>query len=332
MRYLAAALLLLALNPAHAETPERAAVVDRFLEHCRADEQLDAATRQQVIDTVERLRGDSGTADEAIAAGLMLLSADFAAALEALRNEQPDAAIAGLAALSESGNPFLAAEASFLIARTQTFGEQYEQALPRLVDITEARAEHTVRTGEAWFLRGKAEAALLDRSAAMRSFKRFLAGYPEAPRRLRNEAEAMRLDLVETEFNLLHDIHAKMDFSRRRLRLDDPGDRTQEVQDEVVALLTEMIEDLEKKCGSCSGCKKGGGGGGGMGGSSPGMSSGLSEQPVITERDGQRTPWVDLSKRHEDPTVFSAAKRRLPLQYKDLVEQYYRSFQDGERR
>jgi hypothetical protein len=59
------------------------------------------------------------------------------------------------------------------------------------------------------------------------------------------------------------------------------------------------------------------------------MSSGTSQEARITERDGPRTPWVDLSQRHEDPTAFNAAKSRFPLQYKDLVEQYYRSFQDN---
>jgi hypothetical protein len=56
------------------------------------------------------------------------------------------------------------------------------------------------------------------------------------------------------------------------------------------------------------------------------MSSGTSQPSQITERDAPRTPWVDLTERQNDPSVFNAAKSRVPVQYRGLVEQYYQSF------
>lgn len=313
---------------------ETKTAVDRFLDHCRNEAGADDAARAAAVEAVETARRDPRTSDEAIAAGLQILSPDFAQARAAVANEQSSDAVERLKTLVDSPNPFLAAEARLLTARALIQQERHEDALPLLKDLAENRAAETVRTAEIWFLRGKSEAAALDRDAAIADLRRFLNTCPDAPARMRREAQATLIDLDEAAANLLSDIHDKMNFSGRRLGLDDPGQRTQEVQDEVVALLTEMIDELEKKCGSCKGCKCAGSkpGGSGMGGASPGMSSGNSQASKITERDGQRTPWVDLGQRYDDPTAFSASKTRIPLQYKSLVEQYYRSFQDNETR
>ena len=49
---------------------------------------------------------------------------------------------------------------------------------------------------------------------------------------------------------------------------------------------------------------------------------------LVRHRAGPRSAWVDLSQRVDDPKAFSGAKEQLPLQYKTLIEQYYRSFQE----
>jgi len=333
MRNLALAAVLLLTNlVVLADEPKSA--VDRFLDRCRSDAQLDQATRQTVIDSVEAARRDPATADEAITAGLKLLSPDFANALSELANERSAEAAALLSPLTESPDSFLAAEARLFLARAMIQQQRFEDAILPLTELTDHRSADTARAAEAWYLRGKSEAAALNREAALADLHRFLKVYPEAPARMRREAQATLVDLDEAAANLLVDIHDKMNFSGRRLGLEDSGKRTQEVQDDVVALLTEMIEELEKKCGNCKGCKCSGSkpGGSGMGGKSPGMSSGSSQASKITERDGPRTPWVDLGQRYDDPTAFSASKTRIPLQYKNLVEQYYRSFQDSDAR
>ena len=58
------------------------------------------------------------------------------------------------------------------------------------------------------------------------------------------------------------------------------------------------------------------------------MSSGNSKSERITNRGGAREEWVDLRKRYDDPKAFNAVKTRFPLRYRQLVEQYYRSFQE----
>ena len=323
--------LVLPLLSASAADPQNKVVIDRFLARCRDNQTLTSEVRQQIVEAVERHRQDSALAGDAISAGLKLSSPDFAAALQSLADENSAQAIDQLRVLSKSPDTFQAAEASYLLARTLMAQDRFEEALPSLRSLDDQQSAQSVRLSEALFLRGKAEAGTLKNDAAKSAFERFLSDSPDAPRRMRKEAEAALIDLAEAESDLLTGIHSKMGYSRRRLSLDDSGKKTQEVQEDVVALLTEMIEDLEKKCGSCKGCKCSGGskpGSGGGGGGSPGQSNVAAQPPQITERDGTRTPWVDLQKRHDDPTAFNGAKKRLPPQYKDLIEQYYKSFNE----
>lgn len=306
------------------------AVIERMIQHIQDDATLAASARSTALQQLTAAAADDAQIPAAMAAALTAIVPDYAAGLEALSNEDFPAARAKFQPLLESPNPFLSADARFLIARTYIAEERQEEALAQLVDLLDQHGDDTVRQSEAWFLRGQAAAAVLNRSQARRALKRFLRNYPTAPERDRQRAETLLADLEEAEFDLLTDIHAKMDYSRRQLRLTETGQHTQEVQEDVVALLTELIDELEKKCGNCKGCKSCNGskpGGSGQGGAAPGNSSGTSQSARITERTGPRSAWVDLSQRVDDPKTFNAAKETLPLQYRALIEQYYRSFQ-----
>lgn len=325
----AVSVLCLAPLVAVAEDARPRSVLERLIEHCRGDQTLSEDVRAELTQNLTAALGDEHQAGAALSAVLGRLSPEYAAGLRALADEEFATAREKFRPLVESPNPFLSADARFLVARTFVAEERHEDALAQLVDLLDQHGDDTVRQGEAWFLRGQAAAAVLNRSQARRALKRFLRNYPEASQRDRNRAETLLADLEEAEFDLLTDIHAKMDYSRRRLHLTDTGRQTQEVQENVVALLTELIDELEKKCGNCQGCKCSGSkpGGSGQGGASPGNSSGTSQSARITERTGPRSAWVDLSQRVDDPKAFSGAKEQLPLQYRTLIEQYYRSFQ-----
>jgi tetratricopeptide (TPR) repeat protein len=322
--------LAIIASPALAEDAPPRAVVERLIQHLRDDADLTDDTRAKAIQKLTAARNDDGQIPTAMAAALALISPEYAAGLQALADEDFPKARVQFQTLLEAANPFLSADARFLAARAEIAEERHEAALGHLVDLLDKHGDDTVRQSEAWFLRGQAAAQVLNRSQARRALKRFLRNYPSAPERDRGRAETLLADLEEAEFDLLTDIHAKMNYSRRQLHLTETGRQTQEVQEEVVALLTELIEELEKKCGNCQGCNSCNGGkpgGSGQGGAAPGNSSGGSQSTRITERTGPRSAWVDLSQRVDDPKAFNAAKETLPLQYRALIEQYYRSFQ-----
>lgn len=307
----------------------RDVVIDGFLKQVASDSALNDATKQKVAAAVEKYRNDPQTGGAAIMAGLRELSPEFAAATQALAESHWDEGLKGLAQLEASSNPFLKAEAQFIAGRTLAQCERFEEALTRLTAASNEQS-HSLRTSEAAFLKAKCLQGLLQYKEAADAYQQFLNQFPDAARRQRKEAEAALIDLEDIDADLLPQIHAKMDFSRRKLSLEDSGAKTQEVQEEVVALLTEMIEELEKKCSSCKGCKCSGGKkpGSGGGGGGPGQSNVTPGAPQITERDGTKAAWFDLKQRADDPTAFNAAKKKLPAQYKDLIDQYYRSFQN----
>jgi tetratricopeptide (TPR) repeat protein len=321
--------MCLLMAPAPASVPPVAdGVFERFVASRQTDSSVSDELREKAIRAAREAAGGAETRHEAITAALKVLSPELDAALKKLASEEAAAAAQLLTPLAKSPDAYLAAEAQLFLARSLMVQERYEDALPILTALIETHSGDTVRVGEAWFLKGKLEAGALKRDAAAASLKKFLNDFPGEPRRMQGEARATLIDLEEAESDLLTDIHTKMNYSGRRLSLEDSSQETQVVQDDVVALLTEMIDELEKKAGSCKGCKGSCSkpGGGGMGGAAPGMSSGNSQASQITERDAPRTPWVDLTERQNDPSVFNAAKTRVPVQYRGLVEQYYQSF------
>jgi len=306
----------------------KSTVIERFIASRQADSSVSEEVRLRALSAVREAAQNPETRQDAITAGLKVLSPEFDAGLKKLAAEEATDAGKLLAPLTASADVWLSAEAQLFLARAMMVEGRYEDALPIVSALIENHADTTVRLGEAWFLKGKLEAGALKREEATASLKKFLREFPGEPGRMQGEARATLVDLEEAESDLLTNIHTKMSFSERRLSLEDSGRRTQEVQDDVVALLDEMIEELEKKCGNCKGCKGSCSkpGGSGMGGAAPGMSSGSSQASQITERDAPRTPWVDLTERQNDPSVFNAAKSRVPVQYRGLVEQYYQSF------
>jgi tetratricopeptide (TPR) repeat protein len=324
--------LAIVASAAVAEDAPPRDVVQRLIAHLKEDASISDEARTAALQKLTAAQNDDGQIPAALSAALSAVSTEYAAGLQALADEEFAAARTKFESLVDAANPFLSADARFLLARAELAEERHEQALAQLVDLLDQRGDDTVRQAEAWFLRGESAAAVLNRSQARRALKRFLRNYPTAPERERTRAEVLLADLDEAEFDLLTDIHAKMNYSRRQLHLTETGRQTQEVQDDVVALLTELIDELEKKSGNCKGCKCSGSkpGGSGQGGAAPGNSSGGSQSTRITERTGPRSAWVDLSQRVDDPKAFNAAKETLPLQYRALIEQYYRSFQQTE--
>ena len=108
--------------------------------------------------------------------------------------------------------------------------------------------------------------------------------------------------------------------------------------------LTTLKEAEERECnckgggsGSGQGKKQGKGGEGdsqakgegqGQGGRSGGGSKGIDSDAVKRlHRGGPQSPWSHLRDKDRDP-VYSAIKEKFPARYQQLIEQYYKSFND----
>lgn len=338
-RFLSAlALLIFATNLSlQAEQPKTIEIINRFLESIEKNTSLDAELKKEVVTSVTQLRDDQFSADAAITEGLMLMYPEFTKALELVGNDEVEQAISAFQKLTTHENKFLAAEAKYFIARAHVYDENYEAALPVLKDFEKSNAQDSVQSGNALYLKGIALANTLNNKESIKALTEFLDKYPNASERMRVGAWR-QLQLVSSiKKDSLGDIFQRMEFSRRRLSLERTDQQTKIEQDNIVKMLNTMIkkaEDQEKK-GNCN-CKKPGdqekpgegqGKSEGKGKSNNGQGSknpdGFAKR---TFGNGDTSDWSKLRDRERDP-AFNALKEKFPARYKELVEQYYKSFQ-----
>ena len=312
-------------------------VVDSFLVHVAKMETLDDSKQASVAATVRQFAEDSP--EDAMTEGLILLYPEYADAVMASDDDDVQQSLTLLEPLANSSDPFLAADASFYLARALMNGEEYEKALPWLNRLNEELVDQSMHVGSARFFAGVAQAGLLNNEQAIAAFMEFLEKYPDSPERLRVSAWRQVQELQKVKQGELTDIYQRMDFSRRRLDLDEPDGVTQEQQDKIVQMLAKLIKEQEKKevSNSKSNSKntkqqqqqeqqqqqqqaskpkpnksqKGG------------SSSNANGKVVQKSYDGSpASPWSRLRDRSRDPAN-NAIKEKLPARYRDIVERYY---------
>jgi tetratricopeptide (TPR) repeat protein len=319
-------------------------VLDGFTTAVANSPSATADQKRIVAELVKQLRQSPDDRAAAITESLRILYADFKAALAALGEDNLGAAVVGLTKLRESADPYLAADASFYLARAYLLDERFEDSLPLLTDLQGKWSDKTASGGEVLFLRGVAEVALLHHQQATEALQKFLTDYPDAPERMRVGAFRQLEQLTQFQEGTLSDVHLRMDFSRRKLTLQDTGTETRQQQDKVIEILAKLIKEAEERECNCRGNGSGQGqkqgkpgesqsqaqGEGSQSGSTGGGSKGIDSDALNRlHRGGPQSPWSKLRDKDRDP-VYSAIKEKYPARYQQLIEQYYKSFQDEE--
>lgn len=335
--------LLVGATGAPAAPADVEKILDDFATATAANPTASAEQKRIIGELVLQLRKVPEDRSVAITESLRVLYPEYKAALAALGDDNLGAAIIGLTKLREAADPYLAADASYFLARAYLLDERFEEAIPLLDDLQDKWADKTAQGGEVLFLRGVAEVALLRHKEAIDTLASFLKDYPEAPERMRVGAFRQLEQLKLYQEGTLSDVQLRMDFSRRKLTLEDTGNETRQQQDKIIEILAKLIKDAEER--ECN-CKGGGSGKGqkqgkpgeaesqaqgegqGQQGSSGGGSKGTDSDTVKRlHRGGPQSPWSQLRDKDRDP-VYSAIKEKFPARYQQLIEQYYKSFDD----
>ena len=347
LRRIASAVVIAILAGAPALAAENVSdkVLDEFVAAIKANTTAKPEQATKAVEIVTALRAEPDAKALAITEGLRELYPEFRDALATLGEENLNVAITALGKLRDASDPYLAAEASYYLARAYLLEERFEDALPLLEDAGGKWAGKTIRGGEAMFLRGVAYAQLLQHKQATECLTKFLSDFPDAPERMRVGAFRQLEVLKLYQEGTLTDVQLRMDFSRRKLTLEDTGKTTREQQDKIIDILAKLIKEAEER--ECN-CKGGGSGkkqgqkqgkgsdqesqaqgaGQSQGGSSGGNSKGTDTDTVKRlHRGGPQSPWSHLRDRERDP-VFNAIKEKYPARYQQLIEQYYKSFAD----
>ncbi len=283
--------------------------------------------------------------DTAITESLITIYPEFGQAIDDADFEDISTAVAALIPLTNHEDRFLAADASFYLARTLMNGEKYEDAVPLLESLTGELGEHSAHRGVAQYYMGVAQAGLLNNVAALKSFAKFLESNPDSAERLVENAGTQILELAQVQEGKLSDIRRRMDFSRRRLQLTETDEETQSQQDKIVAMLGKLIKEEEKKEHSKKQSgkpkdnkakKKKENSGANQkqdgqqqpgkpnqskseGGQSSSQPNGVAQ--VKTYDGSPASPWSRLRSRNRD-AANNAFKDKLPARYRELVEKY----------
>src|SRR5438046_2944380 len=110
-------------------------VLDAFTVATQKNPAATAEQKRVVAELIKQLRESPEDRAAAITESLRLLYPEFKAALTALGNDNLGAAIVGLTKLRESADAYLAADASFYLARAYLLDERFEEALPLISDL-----------------------------------------------------------------------------------------------------------------------------------------------------------------------------------------------------
>ena len=319
-------------NPNNTNHDEK--LMESFLTHVDSLKSI-ADRRDEIKETIAQY-DDSIT--DAVTEGLIQIYPDYANAVDSSDADEVTEAIKLLTPLTKADDKFLAADATFFLARTLMNSEQYEQAIVHLEKLSADLADFSAHRGPSLYFMGLAQTGLLKQDDAMKSFTRFLTESADSPERMRVSAWRQLQELQAVEDGKLEDIYRRMDYSRRRLELAKTDQSTQTQQDKIVDMLSKLIKEEEKKEASSSSssskkdqkknqsqkdqqAKKP---------KSPKPSKsqqgGSSSNPngdavVKTYDDSPASPWSRLRDRSRDPAN-SAVKEKLPARYRDIVERY----------
>jgi len=236
------------------------------------------------------------------------------------RSELPRPHDAALLYEAERGDFFLA-NLRLHYARWLTQHELSELALEVIDQIN---TSEVISPAAYYFYKAACQRRLLQRKEGMKTLDALLSLPKSSPERYSQLGELMKAEWTAIEEKSLEEVSMLMEDVRRRLKLAQPGQKTQNAEDQVVKRLDEIIKKLEEQ-------QNGGGG------AANGQSNGQPGNPADDSRiHGRKAPgevdpksiktgdvWgnLDEKKRSEVQNLIS---RDFPAHYRRTIEEYFR--------
>jgi hypothetical protein len=154
---------------------------------------------------------------------------------------------------------------------------------------------------------------------------RLLENEDAIPRRYREVARLMAADIEPLKEDSLDEVSRIMDDVRRRLKLARAGKRVRDQEDDVIAKLDKMIEELEKQQQQQQ--QQQSGGNGSMQPNRPlddSQPAGGQGPGNVAQRDiGNGSGWGNLPPRQREEAIQDITKN-LPAHYRAVIEEYFR--------
>jgi hypothetical protein len=238
------------------------------------------------------------------------------------RGSSPPLTLPSLDVLQDAAQPPLVRNnLRLLFGRWLAQHAMYDEALEQLDELQPA---DVVDPAALLFFQAVCHHRLLHKEPCLTALSRLMENQGKIPRRFEVLAELMEADLKPLKTDSLDEIARLMDDVERRLGLGRAGKRVRTQEDDVIAKLDKMIEELEKQAQQQQASASGQGGqqaqqpmqdSQAAGGSGPGE--------VDQRRPGVQSGWGNLPPKQREEALQQISKG-LPSHYRDVIEEYFR--------
>ena len=141
----------------------------------------------------------------------------------------------------------------------------------------------------------------------------------------------MEADIKPLETDSLDEVARLMEDIQRRLQLARAGKRVRKQEDDVVAKLDKMIEELEKQQQQQQQQQQSGGAGGSQSNKPAEDSMPLGGRGNVDQKKiGDRAGWGDLPPKQREEALQQISKD-LPAHFREVIEEYFRKLANESR-
>jgi hypothetical protein len=202
--------------------------------------------------------------------------------------------------------------------------DMHEEALQQFADLT---PQNVVDPVSLLFYRSVCHHRLRDKDACLPELATLLENEAAVPRRYREVAQLMQADLEPLKPDTLDEVARLMDSIRRRLKLARVGQRVRKEEDEVIAKLSKMIDELEKQRQEAEIQMSQGNPSGNPAPATPQSDSraagGRGKGDVDPKKLENHGNWGNLPPKERQEAMQQISKE-LPAHYREAVEEYFR--------
>lgn len=267
---------------------------------------------------------DGGVLLEQLAVTLVLTDGRLRNVVELCRAEEAPNSLPAFAVLNDEKTPaFVRNNLRLLYGRWLAQRDYYDEALEQIDGL---KADEVVDPASLLFYQSVGHHRLLDKKKCLPALSKLLENEQAIPRRYSQLAHLMEADLKPLKADSLDEIARIMRNVENRLDKGRAGARVRKEEDDIVAKLDKLIEELEKQQG-------GGGSGSGNGPPKGGPpSSPMNDSNIANDKGpgnvdpkklGNGADWGDLPPKQRQAALQQIAKD-LPAHYREVIEEYFR--------
>jgi hypothetical protein len=305
-------------------SPEVRAELDKWL----ADKTLDDATKRQLEAVWPKEVAPSADLLDQVAASIAAVDPAAREIVATCQGDSVSAVPPKFALLAdEKTSDFVKNNLRLLYGRWLAQHDLYDEALEQLDGLV---PEHVVDPASLLFYQSVSHHRLLQKDKCLPALAKLMENESAIPRRYITLARLMDADLRPLKTDSLDEVARLMDDIRRRLNFGRAGKVVRKQEDDVIAKLDKMIEELEEEQ------KKKQQPGAGAGGNSPSnpkpdSTPGGPQGPgeLDPKKIGNKADWGDLPPKERQEALQQISKE-LPAHFREVIEEYFRKIaRDG---